>query len=43
MGERLALTVDIIEGRYGTAEAPACSVLETIFWPKGGKIKKREN
>lgn len=37
MDERLALAVDIIEGKDGTTEAPACSVLEAIFWPKAEK------
>lgn len=37
MDERLALAVGRIEERHGTAEAPACSVLVTIFWPKGKK------
>lgn len=37
MDERLALDVVLIEGRHGTAEAPTCSVLVTIFWLKGEK------
>lgn len=35
MTGEMALAVGIIEGRHRTAEAPACSVLVTKFWPKG--------